>query len=220
MRWTVAGEMVGFIAPAALGVVSSGWSAREAIPTMMAAGAVEGVVLGAAQAHALAPSVPGLRTRWFAVGTSLAAALAYLLGMLPSTLGPRLVEAPRVPVVLIGAVGAILLLGSIGTAQWFELRRHVDRAWTWIATTAAAWLAGLVAFLLIAMPLWHPGQRPAVVVAIGLVAAGAMASAVAVVTGRALQRLLMRRPDEPAPEPSTPESLTVSGAGSGGMPGG
>lgn len=188
--WTIAGEMLGFIAPALLGMVSSGWSSRAAIPTMVAAGAVEGLMLGGAQAHALAPFLPGLRSARFAVGTALAAALAYLLGMLPSALGPRLVEAPRVLVVLAGILGGIVLLGSIGAAQWLELRRHVHKARTWIATTAAAWLAGLVAFLLIAMPLWHPGQHPVVVVAISLVAAGAMATTVAVVTGLGIQRLL------------------------------
>jgi hypothetical protein len=198
VRWTVAGEMLGFVAPAVLGMVSAGWSSREVIPTMVAAGAVEGLMLGGAQAHALAPSLPGLRSGRFAVGTALAAALAYLLGMLPSALGSGLVEAPRALVVLAGILGGIVLLGSIGTAQWLELRRHVDKAWSWIATTAAAWLAGLVAFLLIAMPLWHPGQQAVVVVAIGLVGAGAMATAVAVVTGLALRRLLRRRHVEPS----------------------
>ncbi|TPG18386.1 hypothetical protein EAH86_05900 [Pedococcus bigeumensis] len=193
VRWTVAGEVLGFVAPAVLGMVSAAWSPAEAIPTMMAAGAVEGLLVGGAQAHALAPFVPALRSTRFAVGTSLAAALAYLLGMLPSALGPRLVEAPRALVVLAGLLGGIVLLGCIGAAQWLELRRHVDRAWTWIATTAAAWLLGLAAFLLIAMPLWHPGQGSAAIVAIGLVAAGAMATTVAIVTGWALRRLLAPR---------------------------
>jgi hypothetical protein len=59
--------MLGFIAPAVLGMVSGGWSSRPAIATMVAAGAVEGLLLGAAQAHALAPSLPGLRSGRFAV---------------------------------------------------------------------------------------------------------------------------------------------------------
>jgi hypothetical protein len=190
--------MLGFTAPAVLGMASAGWSSREAIPTMVAAGAMEGLVLGTAQAHALAPALPGLRSGPFAVGTALAAAVAYLLGMLPSALGSGLVEAPRAFVVLVCLVGGIVLLGSIGTAQWLELRRHVDKASSWIATTAAAWLAGLIAFLLIAMPLWQPGQRPVVVVAISLVSAGAMATTVSVVTGLGMQRLLKRRLLEPS----------------------
>lgn len=197
VAWTLVGEMAGFVAPAVLGVVSADWSARTAIPTMVAAGAVEGLMLGAAQAHALAPSIPGLRSARFALLTAVAAALAYVLGMLPSALGAPLVEAPRAPVVMAGALAAMVLLASIGTAQWLELRRHVGKAWTWIATTAAAWLAGLVAFLVIATPLWHPGQGSALIVLIGLVAAGAMATTVALVTGRAMQRLLTRQPGTP-----------------------
>ena len=207
VRWTVAGEVLGFVAPAVLGMVSAGWSSRQAIPTMVAAGAVEGLMLGGAQAHALAPFVPGLRSARFAVGTALAAALAYLLGMLPSALGPQVVEAPRAVVVLAGSVGGVVLLGSIGAAQWLELRRHTVKAWTWIATTAAAWLLGLAAFLLIAMPLWKPGQGAAVVVAIGLVAAAAMATTVAVVTGLALRRLLLHGDGESRPSLTTPEAV-------------
>ena len=190
--WTLAGEMVGFVAPAVLGVVSARWSSAVAVPTVVAAGSVEGLMLGAAQAHALAPSLPGLRSARFALLTALAAALAYTLGMLPSELGPWLLHAPRLPVVLAGTLAAIVLLASIGVAQWLELRRHVRRAWTWILTTAAAWLAGLVAFMLIATPLWHPGQRPLVAVLVGLVAAGAMATTVALITGVWIQRLIRR----------------------------
>ena len=149
-------------------------------------------MLGAAQAHALAPSLPGLRSARFALLTALAAALAYTVGMLPSELGPWLLHAPRLPVVLAGTLATIVLLASIGVAQWLELRRHVRRAWTWILTTAAAWLAGLVAFMLIATPLWHPGQRPLVAVLVGLVAAGAMATTVALITGVWIQRLIRR----------------------------
>lgn len=64
VRWTVAGEMVGFVAPAVLGVVSAEWSPRTAIPTMVAAGAVEGLMLGAA--HALTQACPR-RKAWRAL---------------------------------------------------------------------------------------------------------------------------------------------------------
>ena len=192
VRWTIAGELVGFLAPAFMGVVSAGWASSRAIPSLMGAGAVEGLLLGAAQAHALEPSVPGLRPRLFAIGTAVAAALAYLIGMLPSTLATNLSAAPRAVLVVAGAVGGVILLASIGTAQWWELRHHVTRAWTWIVTTAVAWVAGLFAFLLIAMPLWQPDQPWGLAVLIGLLAAVAMATTVALITGQALQRLLRR----------------------------
>ena len=96
-------------------------------------------------------------------------------------------------VVLGLALGSFLLLTSLGTAQWLELRHHVDGAWTWVPVTAGAWLLGLTVFMVIATPLWHEGQAVALAVTIGLVAAVAMAGCVALVTGLALTRLLRRR---------------------------
>jgi hypothetical protein len=60
------------------------------------------------------------------------------------------------------------LLASIGTAQWLVLRHHVAHAGGWIATTALAWLVGLVVFLGFSMPLWQPGQPLALTVGIGI----------------------------------------------------
>jgi hypothetical protein len=87
-------------------------------------------------------------------------------------------------------VAAALLLGSLGTAQWFELRRHVSRAWRWIAGSAAAWAAALAVFMLVAPPLWQPGQPAWLIAAIGVAAAVLMALAMALVTGLVLVRLV------------------------------
>jgi hypothetical protein len=55
-------------------------------------------------------------------------------------------------------MGTVLLLCSMGTAQWLVLRRiEVDAPW-WIGVTAAAWVAGLAVFLAVATPLWREGQ--------------------------------------------------------------
>jgi hypothetical protein len=192
VAWTVGGEMAGFVAPATVGVLTADSPARVALPSLVAAGAVEGLLLGAAQARALAPAMPGLRARRFAGLTGAAAALAYLVGMLPSSVGESLSHAPPALLAVGATVGGLLLLCSLGTAQWLELRRHVDQSWTWIPLTAGAWLVGLATFMLIATPLWRPGQTVALSVAIGLVAALAMATVVAVLTGRAVQRLADR----------------------------
>jgi len=95
--------------------------------------------------------------------------------------------------VLVGAVAAVLgllLLSSIGTAQWFVLRHHVARASRWIWATAAAWLAGLAVFLGFAMPLWQPGQAVALTVGIGVAGGLLMAATVASITGGMQRRLL------------------------------
>ena len=42
VRWTVAGEMAGFVAPAVVGALTAGWPAQVALPSLVGAGAVEG----------------------------------------------------------------------------------------------------------------------------------------------------------------------------------
>jgi hypothetical protein len=183
-------ELVGFVVPAVVGVVTVASPVVVSFTALVAAGAVEGALLGAGQVHVLRRALPAVsRGRWTAL-TSGAAALAYVVGLLPSTTAPLLVRLP-IPVlgVLLGA-GAVLLLGSIGTAQWLELRRHVEHAAAWIGITALAWLLGLGVFLAVAMPLWHPGQPVASAVLVGLGAGALMALVMAAVTGLGLVRLL------------------------------
>lgn len=86
----------------------------------------------------------------------------------------------------VGIVVVVLLLASIGTGQWLELRRHLPRSWPWIPATAAAWCLGLGAFFAIAPPLWQEGQP----LAVGLLGALAMAVTMAAVTGWAALTLL------------------------------
>jgi hypothetical protein len=76
-------------------------------------------------------------------------------------------DVPPALAVPAAALGGLVLLASIGTAQWLVLRRagH-DVAW-WIATTAAGWLAGLTVFMVVVTPLWQPGQPALLTVAIG-----------------------------------------------------
>jgi hypothetical protein len=107
-------------------------------------------------------------------------------------LGERLQRIPLPLLVLLGAVLAVLLLASIGVAQWTVLRAAVPRSASWIATTAGAWALGLLLFLAVVIPLWQPGQPVLVVAAIGLLGGLLMAVAVALVTGVAALRLVRR----------------------------
>lgn len=207
--WATAGEVVGFALPAATGVASWDWSAHWSLVALVAAGTVEGGVLGAAQAHVLAGEVPALRRRAWVGATAAGAALAYLVGMAPATLaGLRGLPPPLL--VLLAAVGAVVLLGSIGTAQWLVLRHAIPRSASWVLTTAGAWLAGLAVFMVVATPLWHEGQSPVLAVAIGLGAGLLMAATVAATTGLALCRLLGRADhDSTAMPPAPGESVAA-----------
>jgi MFS family permease len=183
-----AGEAIGFLAPATVGVVFS--QSAAVVPLLLIAGAIEGAILGGAQAIVLRQRLPRLRrTAWVAL-TAASAVVAYAAGMIPSSTADIWTSWawPAQAALLAGA--AVVLLLSIGTAQWLELRRHVQHAAWWIPGTAAAWLVALALFFAIATPLWHSGQAVAVAVLVGVVAGLAMAAVMATITGLILVLLL------------------------------
>jgi len=198
-RWTAvttAGELAGFVVPATVGAAAAtlAWPAGGTYAALLAAGFVEGGMLGYAQATVLRAVLPGLRVRRYWTATGAAAAVAYAVGLLPSTVGDHLARMPAPALVAAGVLAATVLLGSIGTAQWLVLRgAGADRP-SWIATTAAAWTAGLAVFMLTATPLWQPGQPWWLIAAIGVGCGGLMALTVAALTGLAAVRLV---PDDP-----------------------
>ncbi|QTE01951.1 hypothetical protein S1361_31760 [Streptomyces cyanogenus] len=89
-----------------------------------------GILLGAAQAHVLHQVLPDLRPRRWVAATAVAAGLAWLLGLLPSAMLPRIGNRPAAAG--LAAVDGLLLLLSLGAAQWWVLRRHITGAGTWI----------------------------------------------------------------------------------------
>ncbi len=193
-RWLLvvtAGEAVGFLVPV-LAVLSGAADLPGAagLAVVVAAGAAEGAVLGAAQAAVLAGEVPGLSRRDWIVRTAAAAAVAWVIGMGPSTWAEGVLDGPVALQVVLAVPAAGVLLGSIGLAQWTVLRRHVPRAGRWVAWTAAGWLAGLAVFTAFTAPLWQPGQAPALVAAIGVLGGLVMALSMAAVTGRGAVLLL------------------------------
>jgi hypothetical protein len=197
-RWftaTTLGELVGFLIP--VGVVSAG-ADELAGPLrfllVVLAGAGEGAVLGWAQSRVLRPLLPGLSTRAWTARTAAAAALAWTIGMGPSTLGAVFDGwAPAVRVA-VAVPAALLLLVSIGAAQWTVLRRVLPGSARWIGWTAAGWLAGLAVFLGVAPPLWHAGQGVGQAALVGALAGVGMSATMAAVTGRGLVRLLRGPP--------------------------
>lgn len=196
--WVTFGEALGFCAPALAGAMTAGEDAAVSVPALLAAGAVEGAVLGAAQARVLRRAVLALPVRRWILATMAAAVVAYGIGLSPSTFG--FTNLPAWAQVTLGSVGGLALLLSIGIAQWLVLRRHLARAAHWIWITGIAWLAGLAAFMVIATPLWHAGQALATTIVIGIFAGLVMAATVAAVSGLGLVRLLA------AATPVTPRS--------------
>ncbi|MFP8964318.1 hypothetical protein ACLIYP_27715, partial [Streptomyces nanhaiensis] len=205
--WTTAGALAGFTAPAVVGASTAAWPTAAFTAALIAAGAVEGAVLGAAQVRVLRrvwPRLGGLR--WTAA-TGGGAAVAWFLGLLPAALHDTVSRRP----VLVAAAAALLvpaLLLSVGTAQWWVLRAHAERAHRWIAGSAAGWLLGLAVFFAITTPLWRPGQSAPVAALIGVAGGAAMAVTAAAVTGWVLVRLAREAAQKarpPAAPPGAPD---------------
>ncbi|WP_426319905.1 hypothetical protein [Microbacterium sp. E-13] len=191
VRWILivaAGEIVGFAFPAVVGVSMN--SSPASAPVIVTAGFIEGIILGGAQYLAMRRDLPELRPEVWVALTGGAAVVAYVCGLLPSALEPLWTTWPAS--LQFTALAALItaILGSIGAAQWFELRRHIRGAGWWIVGTAVAWLLGLGVFFAIAPPLWHEGQPVATAIAVGLIAGVGMAIAMAAVTGLTFRLLL------------------------------
>jgi hypothetical protein len=185
-----AAEAAGFAVPAGVGALTAGSPSAVSVPALLAAGAVEGALLGWGQAVVLRRVLPGFPARGWVLATSAAAVLAYAVGLAPSTLAPVWAGWPPGVLVPLAVLLGLVLLNSIGVAQWRILRRLVPRAGRWIVATALAWLGGLAVFLAVSMPLWHPGQAPAAIVGIGLFAGLLMAATMAAITGLAVRQLV------------------------------
>jgi hypothetical protein len=188
--WATAGEFVGFGVPALTAALVAAWSAGAAMPLLVVAGAVEGTMLGLAQAHVLRGELPTLNDRRWVLATAVGAAAAWAIGLLPMLTDGRIFDLPIPVLVPIVTVFAAALLGSIGTAQWLVLRPLMKGSWVWILTTAGAWVAGLLVFTAVATPLWQPGQSTLEIALIGILGGLVMAATVAAISGWALVRLL------------------------------
>ncbi|WP_245664051.1 hypothetical protein [Nocardia arthritidis] len=193
-RWfglVTVGELLGFLTPAVVGALVADRAGLPVAGALLVAGAVEGATLGWFQARAVRPALPGLSSRRWVAATVLGAVVAWSVGAL-FVVTDGLSGWSRAPQVATFVAGGLVILLSIGVAQWVVLRAHVHGAARWIAATAAAWLAGLTAFTAFTTPLWQPGQATALVAVIGVFGGLLMAAAMAAVSGLFLVRLLGR----------------------------
>ena len=190
-RWFVSvtlAEAAGFAIPAtALGILALlAAPAGVVYPSMVLAGACEGCLLGFGQSVGFGPTGP--RARWI-LATTAGAAVAWSIGMLPSTLGGIDFASPGV-LVLVAALGSALLL-SIPTLQWLVLRRLVPyrRTAFWIPVNAGAWAVGLL-WTFAPSPFIDETTPVPVLFAVYPLAGLLMAATVAVLTGFAARHVV------------------------------
>lgn len=130
-------EALGYFAPAITGILTThdGWPPGRAAVAIVIAGWIEGLFLGVGQAMAL--PVPVRKAR-YALLSAAGGGAVWAVVMSMMVFADRL-GGWRWLAVLAAPAGLV----AIGFAQWLELRRHVARAWTWIAWTALAWVVAL-----------------------------------------------------------------------------
>lgn len=194
-QWIVAfviGELVGFIPPAVVGagLAAAGGPDGVVVPSLTAAGSLEGAALGTAQAVVLRRHLPRFRTAGWIIATAMAAAFAWMVGMSIGSLLGNLQDPPGwlFPALAVAALAALL---GMGFGQWLVIRPVVPNSSRWIPVTAGAWLIG-VAIPVVAISL-VPNEWPAAGHAtIGVVAAVAMGVVVGAITGATMQRLVAR----------------------------
>lgn len=190
---TAIGETLGFLAPGLVAVVAFDLHPVYTLALMVLAGGVEGAILGVTQSTVLAREFLGFTRGAWITATTLGAAAAWFVGMLPSTFYPAWTGWPALLLAPAGVLLGLTLLTAVGLAQWTVLRRHVARSRTWVPANALAWMLGLGLLFAVTAPLWQEGQGPALVVGIGVLGGLVMASTVAVVTGVWLGRITRPR---------------------------
>jgi hypothetical protein len=164
---------------------------------LIAAGMGEGATLGFAQWLVLRRAIPALPREQWVWATALAAALAWLIGMLPSTI-EDIGALNRMFLVVGVAILGTLFICSIGGAQWVVLRRYTPRAGWWVLANAIAWPAG-VAVPFVGLSLLPDGTEPITMLKVGILCGMLMGLVVGAITGAVLIRLLKAEPFAVAP---------------------
>lgn len=85
-------------------------------------------------------SAPGARFwLWWLLATLAGTAVG--MGLMFVVIAPVINRMPQVGPALYGGVVGAVIGGTVGTAQWALLRRHLQRIGSWVAVTAVAWVA-------------------------------------------------------------------------------
>ena len=161
-RWVSAnalGELIGLGLTFVVGfgsvmVVGDPQGTLEAIGLgllMVASGAIEGVLVGAAQWWAMRKALPEINRKSWIAATVIGALVAWTFGSIPTTMISTNPDAAGAPAVELGTGMMLLMAGVMGVllgivlalAQWVVLRRTVPNAWWWLPANSAAWLLGM-----------------------------------------------------------------------------
>lgn len=192
----------------------------EAVVAITLGCLLEGILVGVAQERVIRRHLEGMRPGGWTVATAVGAGLAWLVGMIPSTLmalappegsAPSPSEPPAIAQYAL-AIALGLFVGPIlGCAQWVVLRRHAPRASRWLWANAFAWAIGMLT-IFIGMD-YVPWNGPPLAVGLSVyLVCGLAGLVVGAVHGRTLVRLVRASdsPSAPAPGDSSASRLDRS----------
>jgi hypothetical protein len=173
---------------------------------MIAAGALEGAIVGFAQWLVLRRRLRRLSRREWVTATAAGAVVAWAIGMAPSTMmalnqsagsspPPEMSDAMKYA--LATAMGAAL--GSIlGIPQWRVLRRYVSGASLWVWANSAAWAVGMpMVFIVVGSSA--AGASALSVASTVIITIASAGASVGAIHGMALLWLLRQRREETGP---------------------
>ncbi len=192
-RWFAAvtlGGFLGVLLPLTIGVMTADATRAVAAISVASGAAIGGGILGWFQAGVLRSLLPQLRaSRWMAV-TAAGLTNAAAAVVLSFVYGEQISHWPTVVQMPFAVTAGIILIFSLGVAQWIVLRQFTDRAGLWIWANVVAWIAGLTAFALVVVPLWQLGQSPGWTLATGALGGLTMMVIAAAITGVYLSSVL------------------------------
>ncbi|OGO24295.1 MAG: hypothetical protein A2144_10225 [Chloroflexi bacterium RBG_16_50_9] len=167
LKWTIAcgaGEFLGIAVAAGIWVLHATILGEPQVISqkiillvfMIFAGVFEGLVTGGLQWSVLKIKFTDLKAKNWLFFTALGAAVAWLLGMMPSTFfipdaaGNHSVgfELSGWLFIFMSAFMGMVLGVIFGIFQWLELRKHALAAGQWILANSVGWLAGIVTIFL------------------------------------------------------------------------
>jgi hypothetical protein len=182
-RWvacTVAGEAAGFTVAAAIAATQDLSHAPE-VAFLLAVGALEGALVGKGQAMTMTRlQLPPAIIRLWPVATSVAAVVAWSIGLIPASL-ERLSWSSWSAWALAAAL-VLVLLTSIPIAQFMLLRTTLPTAGRWVRFSTVAWTLGL-SWTFLPPLLVRPDTPVISEIGVYAIAGVLMASTVALITG-------------------------------------
>lgn len=162
MRWVLAnafGEVAGLGLAAAIGALAvsligepHGLISTLWLSTLMIfAGTIEGLIVGMAQCSVLREPMKNLSAGKWVLPTALGAFIAWVLGMIPSTLmhaqeSPSSASQPEISDAIVYSLATLMgaALGSVlAIPQWLTLRKYFAHAGWWIVANSLAWACGM-----------------------------------------------------------------------------